>query len=154
MPDDDYCSHPSSEVILHQCQHDIATYGWHCIAVGASPNFPPYAYTIGLYTTYHHPDLVIAGLMPKLSHEILQNVVALIKEGRRIMDGDERNDILSGVPVRFRDAATSIFPLHVADAYYQTDVSCLQVIWPDKEGFFPDEDGCDETISDLQNNQR
>jgi hypothetical protein len=41
---------------------DIAEYGWHCVNIFAEDDLPPYSFTVGVFDTYKHPELIIFGL--------------------------------------------------------------------------------------------
>src|ERR1035437_8186372 len=90
------CQHPSPEVILHGCKEAIAKYGHYCVGVGADEDedSPTFTYTLGLIETYTHPELVIVGLPPTLAHQIIADVVVLIKQGRSIGDGDHPAEVI------------------------------------------------------------
>jgi hypothetical protein len=45
-----------------EMQADIATYGWHVIKVFEDDEGPSFAFTIGLYKRFGHPELVVFGL--------------------------------------------------------------------------------------------
>src|SRR5947209_6271559 len=56
----------------------IAMYGFTMIAVGGSPTW---TYTIGLLQSFGHPELVMTGLSPGDSADLITAVVELIREG-------------------------------------------------------------------------
>jgi hypothetical protein len=42
-----------------QMRADIATYGWHVIKVLEDDEGPGFAFTIGLYQRFEHPELIV-----------------------------------------------------------------------------------------------
>jgi Domain of unknown function (DUF4262) len=42
---------------------NINEYGWHCVNVIEDDGHPPWSYTIGLYDTWEHPELIIVGIL-------------------------------------------------------------------------------------------
>ncbi len=40
---------------------DIAEFGWHSVNVLEDDGYPPWTFTIGLYETGNHPELIIVG---------------------------------------------------------------------------------------------
>jgi hypothetical protein len=148
-----YCGCPSPEVIAHQCNADIARVGWHCVGVRDAD--APYLYTVGLSETHEHPELVIRGLPVAVAHSVLHAAVAVIESGQRIAAGDQRDDVLQGLPVRFAAVDARVLrrgsgAFGVSDAHYGRAVERLQLIWPDRGGRFPGEAGMDERMAAVQ----
>jgi hypothetical protein len=48
---------------------DIETFGWHCVHIMAEGEFPEYSFTVGLFHTYEHPELIIFGLHSEVAHK-------------------------------------------------------------------------------------
>ena len=133
---------------LRGCLGDVAAQGWHCVAAE-----PPYAYTVGLDASYHHAELVVAGLPVGVARSILAAAVRAVARGETVGDGVERYGILQGFPARFRalDPACCTVELGVANLFYDTvDVPLLQLLWPDINGYFPDDPGCDNATAAAQ----
>jgi hypothetical protein len=42
---------------------NINEFGWHCVNVVEDDAHPPWSYTIGLYETWEHPELIIVGIL-------------------------------------------------------------------------------------------
>lgn len=155
---DDRCSHPSPEVALHQCRADIERVGWHCMGVldDLANGEPPFAYTIGLTATFRdpspHPELVVVGLDPRQGHTLLAAAVCGMRDGLAIGDGDLVQGVIAGYPARFRalDLAACSLSFGMSDAYYDCPAPRLQLLWPDPEGLFPGERGCDEDMAQMQ----
>lgn len=95
---------------------DVRTYGWHCIHV-ADENHPEHAaenaarephpiydasfsYTVGLWLTHSHPELVLVGRW-KQNHGIIAAAVAAIEEGTRFEVGATSDQVLERYDVRF-----------------------------------------------------
>lgn len=146
------CAGTSPEVTLHACRESIRKVGWHCIAILAESGTPDYAYTIGLEQTYGHPELVICGLPARAAHGVLTAAVELIERGSRFGDGDERDGIAQGFPLRFRAIPLDRCSLefHVSDVHYGHKAGRLQVVWPDPDCRFPSDPGCDEDMAAVQ----
>jgi hypothetical protein len=37
---------------------DIAKFGWHCVHIHGEGELVEYAFTVGLFQTYKHPELI------------------------------------------------------------------------------------------------
>lgn len=44
---------------------DINEYGWHVTNVIEDDDHPPWSFTIGLFETWNHPELIIVGAIPR-----------------------------------------------------------------------------------------
>ena len=54
-----------------QMRSDIETYGWHVIKVLEDDEGPGFAFTIGLFKRFGHPELIVFGLPLDTMHEML-----------------------------------------------------------------------------------
>jgi hypothetical protein len=133
---------------------DIREYGWHCLRVAPRaapdpdvsgrdllPDGASFAYTIGLWLTLDHPELILVGPWSAW-HGILARVVELIKDGRRFSPGDEADDVLDDYPVRFAEVGIQNRRqlLTFADwASGRRGFEALQLILPDGESRWPDD---------------
>src|SRR5690606_24619821 len=60
---------------------DIATHGWHCVNIMADGELPPYSFSVGLFHSYGHPELIIFGLRADVAHQILTIAADAAKRG-------------------------------------------------------------------------
>jgi hypothetical protein len=93
---------------------DVRAYGWHCIhvadehhpehanrnaALGPHPIYDAaFSYTVGLWLTRSHPELVLVGRWNQ-NHAIISAAVTVIEEGGRFEVGGTRDDVLEGYDV-------------------------------------------------------
>jgi len=67
---------------------DIRNHGVHILHVfdekGEAPEF---SYTVGLWHTYGHPEILISGLKESLRQSLLNHLNRLIAKGREFKDG-------------------------------------------------------------------
>ena len=47
---------------------NINEFGWHCVNIIEDNGCPPWSYTIGLYETWNHPELIVIGRSRATSH--------------------------------------------------------------------------------------
>jgi hypothetical protein len=50
---------------------DIADFGWHCVNTLAEDEHVAYSFTVGLFQSYGHPELIIFGLPSQVAHQVL-----------------------------------------------------------------------------------
>jgi hypothetical protein len=133
------CDGMSREESLSALHDHVLRVGWSITAVTASARNPTWAYTIGLSTSFDHPELVVVGVTPE------QAAVGLNELGGRVADGEAFDrwstaDVL-GVEVRFAEVHPAHFDLGTFDqwiAYHDAvggawpPARALQVVLPDE----------------------
>ena len=132
---------------------DIEHVGWHMITVAEDDEGPGWTYSIGLFHSYGHPEVVVFGLPNDIMQGIVDTIAALIKAGSRFADGDETGEVLSGYPCVFREVQPSHYEAHFgyAEWFYKSQTfPVLQCVWPDKGGHYPWEADCHAGIVRLQ----
>jgi hypothetical protein len=123
---------------------DVEGYGWHVIRIADDDEGPGFAYSIGLFKSFGHPEIIVFGLDGMLMHRMINLIGEEIRQGRRFADGDAASGILEGYDVRFREVACRHYHEHCGYArwFYQgDDFPVLQCLWPDKKGRFPTDTG-------------
>jgi hypothetical protein len=110
-----------------------------------------FAYTVGLWTTQNHPELVLVGAWAH-SHATLAAAVHLIEAGAGFRPGDYSSEVLEEYPVRFGAVSNeqAVGLLTYADwANQRQPFKALQLIVPDAAGRWPDEVGYDSHAQPL-----
>jgi hypothetical protein len=136
---------------------DVREFGWHCVRVAdehhpehaaANTALPPhpiydaaFAYTVGLWRTYSHPELILVGRWQH-AHPILAQVVSLIRDGRTFAAGDRSDEVLDDYEVSFGAVANHrrLELLTWADWLNKgAQFDALQLILPDRAGAWPND---------------
>ena len=125
-------------------RESVARNGFHVTSVGAGEQ-PSFTYSTGIYKSFRLPELIISALPPKLSHELISQYVLRFQDtvpevGQRVIATEERFDYYL-IPVsldRIQD-----YMLATLKFYDSAPFECLQLIYPDTDLLFPDEDGYD-----------
>ena len=140
----------------------VDEFGWMVIAVAPRPGTDDpeewFAYTVGLTTTFGWPELICFGLEPAVVKTILNNAV---KECRSCLRqphaGMVLRDVAEGFAVRLVETGewqrnyTNWARWYAIQAgSLREHVDCLQLIWPDNYGVFPDDAACSEVVLELQ----
>jgi len=60
---------------------DIEELGWHVLKVLEDDNGPGFVYSVGLFKTFNHPEIIIVGLKLDLAHILINNIGVDIKNG-------------------------------------------------------------------------
>jgi hypothetical protein len=119
---------------------DVKRHGWHVIGVEEDEEGPSFAYSIGLYRSFGHPEVVVFGLPVKVMHQVVNAAGEKVRFGERFGHLDESGDILEGYDVAFRAMERRHYPdyLGYARRFYQgDDFPALQCLWPDSQHRYP-----------------
>src|SRR5688572_286063 len=141
---------------------DVEQYGWHCVQVFSLPGDPvqtTFAYTVGLYHTRRWPELIRLGRETGTLHKLLSNAIGELRNnGTTPKPGMILNDVAEGYPFRLIEFSTSLMHQDLGWAlwfarhkgYDPTQIQCLQLVWPDRHGRFPDDPDCIADVRLLQ----
>ena len=127
--------HPAEQRV----HDDVHQFGWHVIKVPDGD--PEFAYTIGLFRTFGHPELFIIGLpVADVAHPVLNTLGDEVRAGRRFAPGETSDAALAGYDVTFRHVPPTAYREHLGWAlwYYSGEpFPVLQVVYPDRHGHWP-----------------
>lgn len=119
---------------------DIEAYGLHVISVAEDDVGPGFAYSIGLFKNYAHPEVIIIGLKQELAHRLLNNIAYDIKNGRTFVSGEFHEDVLDDFVCYFGDVPQARYKEFVGWAiwYYEgVAFPLIQCVYPTVAGLFP-----------------
>lgn len=120
---------------------DIARHGWHMISVEADESGPGFAYSIGLYRTFDHPEILIIGLDGEVMFGMINGIGEAIRDRKkRFAHLDESDDVLEDYLVAFCNVSPKHYRDHVSYArwyYGGDDFPLLQCVWPDSAHRYP-----------------
>lgn len=132
----------------------IETNGWALEPVAARTDLDPplagYAYTIGFPQRFSFPEIVVFGLAPVAVRGLLDLVAQQLDGGVEIpcdvpltglLDNDLRC-IFATV-----DVASRVDLFATGWAWHRGSFDAVQLLWPDRQGWLPHEDGFDRRMS-------
>jgi hypothetical protein len=132
----------------------IDEYGWWVGLINSDDDAPAFAYTIGLYEKFDHPEIIIFGLAAESMHGILNQCGNMIRGGKRFPVGESVSGVLDGYDVRFRPVtakASYAEYLGYGCHHYGAQVfPVLQLLWPDKQHRFPEDDAAEDILAKRQ----
>ena len=136
----------------------IETSGWALEPVGADveahPPRPGYSYTIGFPEKFGCPEVVIFGLTPVATKGILDLVAQQLSAGVEIpldapivglLDNELRCVFASVDLGQWGSYFSTGIAWHRGDAF-----RVVQLLWPDRQGWLPYEDGFDHRVRSAQ----
>lgn len=122
----------------------VAENGWQTVMF--PPQRPLFGFTIGLTRTFGHPEAFVIGLPPQVMFQMLENVAKAVAGGARFEPGVRTDVILERLSCELRpvDAAWHDVFLEPLRMFYEAQpLDVLQVVWPDRAGKLPGDDGYD-----------
>lgn len=118
---------------------DMRQHGFS-IVFGKTVDGVRFAYTVGLYFSYKHPELVVLGMTNKDAQRMLNDFHREIREGRSfLLDEQVDGMVPEGDVVMAPVPAPHYHEYCKANVwiYKHTDFPVMQVVCPDDQGLFP-----------------
>jgi len=144
--------------VLADVQKHIKAEGWHMAVVPTEDDtIPPVVYTIGLFDSFKHPELIMVGLPFEEMVQIMGEISLHVKNtngNTGWKDGTKTVEFLSDdMPIQFSTVSPEKKPefVRLGLAFYQsksknpedpTEFPLFQVLWSDQERNFPYERDC------------
>lgn len=134
----------SHQETITQINQDVSTFGYHVAMLDDDGYLPAFVYSIGLYETYGHPEIIIFGLRLEMMSGLLQHLAETIKNGTTYAPDKDYDGIFLNYPVQFLSVNKAHYPdyLGYGAVFYKStfDFPTIQLVWTDKEGQFPWDD--------------
>jgi Domain of unknown function (DUF4262) len=130
----------------HSCIDDnrtashIKEFGLSVIMLEATDYLPSFAYSVGLWQKYEHPEIICFGLPTKTMHPIINDVAEIVKKGQMIETGKIYDQIFQNNRAEFISVDKRNIGDYFAMAinyYTNYDFPALQLIWTDRNDRFP-----------------
>jgi len=135
----------------------IDEHGWHVMNVvpRAEDAGHAWSYSTGLFYHYKHPEIIIFNEPTDLRHSMINSIGNRVKAGEKFEPGKGYADIVGNFDVQFRTMHPSHYWdwLNCACWFYDNDENSfpvLQCFYPDMQGKFPWEPGCEQWAIDQQ----
>ncbi|WP_299224144.1 DUF4262 domain-containing protein [uncultured Aquimarina sp.] len=129
------------EKYFKKVNENITNFGFHTTYVMEETGFTPFGYSTGIYKNFEIPELFISGLPNGLTTELIKNYVERFKF-KKVPINEKINDLIDRFPIYFIDVKNKLlteYALSCFKYYENSDFKCLQLIFPDLNGYFPDE---------------
>ncbi len=121
--------------------------GWAIVKVPEDGRGPGFAYTVGLFRRFGHPEVLMSGLDPDVLHDVLNDVGASVRAGARFEAGTTSDDVLEDYPVASRAIAPAAYGTYLRAGvrfHGGAPFPALHCVWPDRGGRFPWDVGGDD----------
>ncbi len=143
----------SKQEIIHKAKSDIDKFGHHVVMVNPTNYSTSFTYSIGLWKTYKHPEIICFGLRNDLSHAIINDVAAIIKLGEQIKSDQNYFDIFEDSKAMFLKVDDENIGDYfgVAQQVLKDEkFDALQIVWTDRNDKFPWEENFEEEFAYVQ----
>jgi Domain of unknown function (DUF4262) len=132
---------------------NIEQFGLSVMLIDGTDYLPACAYTVGLFETFKHPELITFGLSASTLHEVLNVGGEFVKQGQVLRPETVYPEFFEGVDATM----VRVDPRNVPDYFgyaiwyhKTTQFPCLQLVWTDRKGRYPWEAGFDKHLRALQ----
>jgi hypothetical protein len=141
MEEHDCRTDKEREVIIEH----IRQYGCHICLLEPTNYLPGFAYSIGLFERFKHPEIICFGLKNSVLSAVINHACELIKNGEILVAGKLYPDFLANYDIQFLPVNKSYYQNYLGYGgwYYQNsfEFPALQLVWPDKQSLYPWEQG-------------
>jgi len=127
--------------------HDVNKFGHHVVMIEATEYFPSFAYTVGLWKNYNHPEMIAFGLTVKTLHAILNIAGDNIKKGTIYQANKIYDDFFDGGNAQIIDVDQRNIKDYFGYAMWfnnHVEFSALQLVWTDRNDKFPWQESYEE----------
>lgn len=150
LPQEEVSAYMSMNNFIENVRKDIADYG--CSVISITEDDPPFAYTVGLWQRFHHPELIMFGLPAGVMANILNAITAKVRAGAVFNAPSHLSDVGGKFGVHIKPLDEEYLPRYFGFGvnFQEQKFPIAQVVWADREGRFPGEPAYDESYSDMQ----
>ncbi len=115
----------------------------------------PFTYTIGLYELFNHPEILIFSPHQPLKTflTIIQTIGENVTNGSEYKDGEKHEELIDNFPLLFKTIDRKYYDNYLGKAiefYKGKSFPALCCLFPDAEGKFPSDVGCNKGLKELQ----
>ena len=136
MEHDPRCEGLDDEKLLS----DVKEYGWHVLKIFEKNQTPGWAFSIGLFENFNHPEIIVFGLNDEVAHYVINAVGEEVRNGKTFAVDGLYSDLIDAYACTFKPVNPVWYHdfLGYANWFYSGDnYPALQCIWPDKNHRFP-----------------
>ena len=133
---------------------DIERVGWHLVIIPEDEEGPGFAFTIGLFHSFDHPEVAVVGQKMELQEYLLNEIGTQVQSGLRFTPTERYPGLLEGpFDCGFAEIPKNAYNeyLGYAQWYYRDrEFPALQCLWPDRQNRIPIDDDFEPRLRDRQ----
>ena len=118
----------------------VRTCGWTVMSIVEDAQGPAFSYSIGLFSTFKHPEVIVLGLGCETGKATVNTIGQEVKKGSVFEADGFYSSVFAGISCAFSTVAIHIYPEYLGraiDYYHGTGFPVLQCLWPDRHNRFP-----------------
>ncbi|MEM9348482.1 MAG: DUF4262 domain-containing protein [Planctomycetota bacterium] len=131
--------------------------GCHTVCIESSDGSPDTAFSVGLNDLFEHPEIIILGSASDVLVHTVGWAIHNLRRGKRFDSGELYDGFFDAFAVttrpvnpKWHDKYFGYASQHLTGLKWPETLQAVQLLWPDKSGRFPWEEGCDEQVVRLQ----
>jgi hypothetical protein len=129
------------EMYFKKVYDHIEKYGFHITYVMEETGFTPFGYSTGIYKNFGIPELIISGLPNGLTNTLINSYADRYKF-KEVPMNKKIDDLTDRFPVYFIEVHNNKLTEYTLTSfkfYGKSEFNYVQLIFPDLNGFFPNE---------------
>jgi hypothetical protein len=118
---------------------DVAQAGYHVVSGASNGEEPAFAFSVGLFRTFDHPEVALFGLSTEALQAAVRRIGERIRAGERFDEDTVHEGIVDGRAVAFRRIVPRHYGARLGHAVWYhggARFPALQVLWTE-DGLFP-----------------
>ena len=119
---------------------DVDEHGVHIVHVPGDDGGAEYSFSIGLWHSFAHPEVVVFGLPADVARELIDVIATEVSHERKFDAGVEADDLIEGYRAQFLavpHACHERFFGLARWAYEGDEFRVVQLVYPDQRGMMP-----------------
>jgi hypothetical protein len=125
----------------------VREHGWFNTCVMGEASLPGFSFTTGFWVSAQMPEVIIFSTKNDIAHDVFWDMFRDGKSGVKYPVCVKTNQIFANLPAYLFPVAKKHYHEHLGWSrwfYGGDEFPCLQIVWPDRAGIFPWEQGFDE----------
>jgi hypothetical protein len=131
----------------------IREHGWFDTSVFGDEEGQGFSFTTGFWVGCQQPELIIYSVEREIAHNVFWNLFRDAKAQITLPIGQRTDQVFANLPAYAFPVAKRFYRDHLGWGrwfYGGDEFPCLQIVWPDRAGVFPWEDGFDQNFASDQ----
>jgi Domain of unknown function (DUF4262) len=133
---------------------DVRKHGVHVLHIFDSEGIAPdFSYTVGLWHTHGHPEILISGLKQSLRHSLLNHLNRLIAAGSGFREGQSSTDVIEKYRCYFQAFRKDQYQAYLGwDLWFYggNEFDAVQMLWPSVDNVYPWDEQASEYLKSAQ----
>lgn len=131
----------------------IRDHGWYRTGVFEGEEYPGFSYTTGFWLGATQPEVIMFSLKGEIAHDVFWDLYRDAKAGSSVPIAAPTDQVFGNQPAYAFHVAKRFYRDHLGWSrwfYRGDDFACLQIVWPDRDGRFPWDEGFDQAFANSQ----